>query len=117
MFCSKCGAAVTGNYCSVCGQKIRTPAHENYLELQRARQAFTKQEPIRPHSRYADPGISKWRLRRRAWEIAECHVAETLDHGSFNRTNCPAGAGEMVTSRTKEVYACLLDLFYPGEGD
>ena len=26
MFCSKCGAAVTGNYCCVCGERVRSAA-------------------------------------------------------------------------------------------
>lgn len=40
MFCSRCGAAVAGNYCSVCGQKIRTPLAEFRVEEHRRKKAF-----------------------------------------------------------------------------
>ena len=40
MFCSKCGAAAVGNYCSVCGQKIRTPLAEFRVEERRRKKIF-----------------------------------------------------------------------------
>ena len=40
MFCSKCGAAVTGNYCCVCGEKLRDPLAEFRLSERRRKAAF-----------------------------------------------------------------------------
>ncbi len=37
MFCSKCGAVVSGKFCSSCGQRIRTPLEEFRLEEKRRR--------------------------------------------------------------------------------
>ena len=40
MFCSKCGAVVTGNYCCVCGKRVLTQLEEYRKVERRAKKAF-----------------------------------------------------------------------------
>lgn len=40
MFCSKCGAAVTGNFCCVCGERIRSALEDFRREERRQRAIF-----------------------------------------------------------------------------
>lgn len=40
MFCSKCGAVSVGNYCPICGQKIRTPLADFRVQERRCKKSF-----------------------------------------------------------------------------
>lgn len=40
MFCSKCGAAVNGKFCSCCGQRIRSSLEEYHLAERRMKKEF-----------------------------------------------------------------------------
>lgn len=40
MFCSKCGAAVTGNFCCVCGERVRSALEDFRREERRQRAIF-----------------------------------------------------------------------------
>lgn len=48
MFCKKCGAVVTGNYCCVCGERIRSEVDEFRLAERRKRAAFKNTLGILP---------------------------------------------------------------------
>ena len=41
MFCNKCGAVVTGKYCSCCGQRVRSQKEELELIERRLKKNFT----------------------------------------------------------------------------
>lgn len=43
MFCSKCGAVVTGKYCSCCGQRARSEIEEFDVIERRLRRAFREE--------------------------------------------------------------------------
>ena len=115
MFCSKCGAAATGNYCCVCGQKIRTPDAENLLRLRRVSRKFT-----------AFRGANlEWRISRAAWDLAECVVANQVGRdgylnrahpcGAFTRDCCPPTAADDVLMQAAEIQKCLCSLLCSGE--
>ena len=115
MFCSKCGAAVTGNYCCVCGQKIRTPEAENFLRLCRAKREFTAYKG----------SLLDLKISQSAWGLAECTVASQVGRdgyisrthpcGSFGRNCCPPTAAEDVFSQAVEIKKCLSALLCPQE--
>lgn len=42
MFCSKCGAAVNGKFCSCCGQRVRSGLEEYRLAEKRIKREFIK---------------------------------------------------------------------------
>lgn len=46
MFCKKCGAAVSGKYCCVCGTRIRTQLEEYRMAEKRAQRAFMFEKPF-----------------------------------------------------------------------
>jgi len=41
VFCLKCGAAVNGKFCCVCGTRARVPLQVFHLEVKRRRKNFT----------------------------------------------------------------------------
>lgn len=42
MFCRKCGAAVSGNFCCVCGERVRSALEIFRLDERRKKTAFKK---------------------------------------------------------------------------
>lgn len=60
MFCSKCGAAVNGKFCSCCGQRVRSSAEEYRLTERRLKREFVK----------AHSGTGT------AYDLARMHLAE-----------------------------------------
>lgn len=47
MFCANCGAAVSGNYCSVCGRKIRSALEEFRLAERKAAKELQKHAGVK----------------------------------------------------------------------
>lgn len=44
MYCKKCGAAVCGKFCSVCGERVRTNEQEYWLAMSRAKKSFVREK-------------------------------------------------------------------------
>lgn len=44
MYCKKCGAAVVGKFCSVCGERVRTNEQEYRLAMSRAKKSFVREK-------------------------------------------------------------------------
>lgn len=50
MYCSKCGAPVTENYCTVCGKRTRSEIELFRIEERRKRNGFIRSRKNRPYS-------------------------------------------------------------------
>lgn len=50
MYCSKCGAPVTENYCTVCGKRTRSEIELFRIEERRKRNGFIRSRKDRPYS-------------------------------------------------------------------
>lgn len=50
MYCSKCGAPVTENYCTVCGKRIRSDIELFRAEERQKRNGFIRSRKDRPYS-------------------------------------------------------------------
>lgn len=72
MFCSKCGAAVTGNYCCVCGERVRSAVEEFRREERRQRALFK-----------ASIGVDT--------ESVKVHIANSCWHAAANKCELQRG--------------------------
>lgn len=114
MYCRKCGAAVTGNYCCVCGERVRTPDQEAFNALRKARRRFIDDRGWRPNEK-----THLAHLPERAWDLAEYFVGYSVDYEgywnprksvhTFSRNHCPSEAPDMVTATAEYMYDLLCD--------
>lgn len=72
MFCVKCGAAVNGNYCSVCGYKVRGGFAEFNIEGRRRRKSFL--QPYKDGGKEVGKGVY-W-LADCCWTIASTNMVK-----------------------------------------
>lgn len=87
MFCTKCGAAVTGKYCSCCGQRVRSPKEELDLIEKRLKREFTDACTKTKDGGYVDNTPAMGFLALACWDAAVAKYKKT-----------PSNATEFVES-------------------
>lgn len=97
MFCSKCGAAVTGKYCSCCGQKVRSHKDEVLLVEKKLKREFCDSCTKVNDSMFADNAPAMGHLAIACWEAA---IAKYVKYPSET-----VGYIESVNSLDKAKYA------------
>lgn len=70
MFCTKCGAAVTGKYCSCCGQKVRSHKDEVILIEKKAKKEFCDSCTKSINGQFVDSAAVMGHLALACWEAA-----------------------------------------------
>lgn len=70
MFCTKCGAAVTGKYCSCCGQKVRSQKDELELIEKRLKKEFCDSCTKTPNGGYVELAPAYGFLALACWEAS-----------------------------------------------
>lgn len=112
MFCSKCGAAVVGNFCAVCGEKVRTPGQDLVITFRRTARSVKGWVYERTHD-YANE-----KLLRLCWEAAETLVGG-VKHGSMALTqdNITSQDIDQVAEFTGDLYRMALSLVDCQVGD
>lgn len=76
MYCSKCGAAVVGKFCSCCGTRVRSQIEEYRLAEKRAVKAFEKACTHDENARLL--GLDRMHLASACWQAA--HFRYRKDH-------------------------------------
>ena len=85
MTCKRCGAALTGRYCSCCGSKVRTDLDE-YKSLMRK----VKAEYMKECAYYRTPdyrGLAIGHLAEACWRAAEMRYGSIYCGTEFVMTN------------------------------
>lgn len=77
MYCSKCGAAVIGKFCSCCGTRVRNRIEEFRLAEKRAEKAFKDACTYDSDRRLL--GLDRMHLAMACWQAA------SIKYGTYRR--------------------------------
>ena len=101
MYCSKCGAAVVGKYCSCCGAKIRPAAAELRLASNAERRRFKERH------REIDSPWEFW-LAEACWDVARIKYDVGCGCNGQNLSNAIENL-KVVTEHAEKLFEQLVN--------
>lgn len=105
-FCSKCGAAVQGKYCSCCGTKVVNDLERYRREERRLLKEFRSQASDRFRRRLADR-VSAERLADACWYAATVKIGDRLDAANHPTPASWVGLNTRTSSAQKLFYGLI----------